>query len=211
MTDETLQSRFSHLDLARIAAEGGASSVQFREKGMVSSATRVATARSIVQELRPRGLRVLVNDRVDVAVAAGADGVHLGRDDLDTTSARSMAGNEMLVGATANSLEEALARDREPVDYIGVGPVFGTTSKRGPAPTLGLDGLTRIARAVTRPVIAIGGITAERVAEVLATGAHGVAVLSDVVCNEDPLRRMSAVREAVEEGLRHVEPGARSC
>jgi len=211
LTDETLQSRFSHLELARLAAEGGASCVQFREKGLVTTARMVATAAAMVRALRPLGLRVLVNDRVDVAVAACADGVHLGCDDLDTATARRLMGREMLIGVTANSLEEARARERDPADYIGVGPVFGTTSKREPAPALGLDGLTEIARAVTRPVIAIGGITAERVAEVLAAGAHGVAVLSDVVCNEDPVRRMAAFRDAVEEGLRHVEPGARSC
>jgi len=211
LTDETLQTRYSHLELARLAAEGGVDSVQLREKRRVSTAQLVQTAGSMLRELRPKGVRLLVNDRVDVAVAACADGVHLGREDLETVTARRLIGDERLVGATANSLEEARTRDREPVDYIGVGPVFGTTSKNDPAPTLGLDGLAEIARAVTRPVIAIGGITAERVPQILAAGAHGVAVLSDVVCNEDPARRLAAFRDAVEEGLRHVEPGAGHC
>jgi len=209
LTDESLQSRYTHLDLARIAAEGGVDIVQFREKRPTPTAKLVRTADAMVRELHPHDVRLVVNDRVDVAVAAGASGVHLGREDLDSSTARRLMGAASLVGVTANSLEEALARDGEPVDYIGVGPVFGTRSKLEPAPELGLDGLARIVRALTRPVIAIGNITAERVAEVLATGAHGVAVLSDVVCHEDPVQRLAAYRVAVEEGLRHVESGAR--
>lgn len=211
LTDETLQTRRSHLDLARLAAQGGADVVQFREKRWTTTAKLVTTAEAMLRELRPSGLLLVVNDRVDVASAVAADGVHLGREDLDTATARRLLGAKTLVGATANSLAEARARDREPIDYIGVGPIFGTNSKQGSAPALGLDGLAEIAAAVSRPLIAIGNITPDRVGEILAAGAHGVAVLSAIVCSDNPLQRLTEFRQAIVEGVRDVEPDARRC
>jgi thiamine-phosphate pyrophosphorylase len=150
------------------------------------------------EDLAGRGVRLIVNDRVDVAAAAAADGVHLGARDLDPEAARPLLGPCALIGATANDFERARVAMRGPIDYLGVGPVFGTESKQDPAPILGVDGLRRIVAAVEVPVVAIGNITPERVAEVLSTGAHGVAVLSDVSCAADPVARVAAFVAAIE-------------
>lgn len=187
LTDETLQDRFSHAELAARAARGGASVIQFREKRPWTTRCLVEAALAMRAAVCGTGALLVVNDRADVAAAAGAAGLHLGRDDLDPAIARALLGPACLLGGTANRLEEALAVAATVVDYIGVGPVFGTRSKTSPAPPLGLDGLERIVAAVfPRPVIAIGNITAERVAEVMDAGADGIAVLSAVVCAGDP-------------------------
>jgi thiamine-phosphate pyrophosphorylase len=198
ITDETVQSSFSHAELAVLAADGGADTVQFREKRAWSTVELVRVARLIRERLAGRGVRLIVNDRVDVAAAAAADGVHLGPTDLDPLSARRLLGPRALIGATANDLARAGVAARGPVAYLGVGPVFGTGSKRDPAPTLGVDGLRRIVAAVEVPVVAIGNITPERVAEVLSTGAHGVAVLSDVSCAADPAARVAVFAAAIQ-------------
>jgi len=158
----------------------------------------VETARSITEQLAGFDTALVIDDRVDVAVAVGAEGLHLGRDDLEAEVARQVLGEVVLIGRTANNLEEALRVARSPVDYLGVGPVFGTRSKADPAPVLGPEGLAEIVEAVDRPVIAIGNITAERVAEVLSTGAHGIAVLSAVVCDSDPASATRRLRQAID-------------
>jgi thiamine biosynthesis protein ThiS len=135
---------------------------------------------------------------VVVAAASGADGVHLGRDDLGLERARRLLGGAALIGATANSLEEAREKFRLPIDYLGVGPVFGTCSKAEPAPRLGLEGLHAIARESKVPVIAIGNIGVREVAEVIGAGAHGVAVLSGIVCAESPAEAASAYRASLD-------------
>jgi len=209
LTDATLQARFTHLELALLAADGGADAVQFREKRDRTTAWQVETVRALVEALRPRGLRVIVNDRVDVAVAAGADGAHVGRDDLGVEAARRLLPEPAILGATANSLAEARARSSERIDYLGVGPVFGTRSKPDPAAPLGLNRLAEIVRSVEVPVIAIGNITPDNVAAVLAAGAFGVAVLSDVVLHADPARRVAELRRSIEEVVEGERPSAR--
>jgi hydroxymethylpyrimidine kinase/phosphomethylpyrimidine kinase/thiamine-phosphate diphosphorylase len=187
--------------LAGLAAEEGADAVQVRDKGGSTTAQRVAAVRAALAAARPRGVRVLVNDRVDVAAEAGADGVHLGRHDLTPEVARRILGEGAVVGGTANSLEEAVAWRGRPVDYLGVGPVFGTETKADPAPPLGLPGLAAVVRAVhPLPVIAIGNVTPERVGEILAAGAHGVAVSGAVARAADPRAAVRALRRAVEAG-----------
>ncbi len=168
--------------LGLAAARGGAGVVQYREKRPLPTNTLVERARGL------RGAELIVNDRVDVAAAVGA-GVHLGRGDLQPEVARRLLGERALIGATANSLEQAqqvIARSGASLDYLGVGPVYGTRSKANPAPRMGLDRLAAIVEAVPLPVIAIGSIDAKRLPEVLATGAHGVAVLSAVCAATDP-------------------------
>jgi thiamine-phosphate pyrophosphorylase len=202
ITDETVQSRFSHVEIAALAADGGADTVQFREKREWPTAEAVRVARLMRERLAERGVRLIVNDRVDVAAAGGAAGVHLGPEDLDPEWARRLLGPRALIGATANDLDRARLAVRGPIDYLGVGPVFGTESKRAPAPTLGVDGLRRIVAAVEVPVVAIGNITPERVAEVLAAGAQGVAVLSDVLRAPDPAARVAEFVKAIERASR---------
>jgi len=199
ITDETVQRRFSHEELAVAAVAGGADVVQYREKRALPCTVRTATARRIVAAIGP--VHCVVNDNVDIAREAGAWGVHLGPDDVSTVEARRSWPAARCVGATANDLARAVRLAAEGVDYIGVGPVFATTSKARPAPVLGLSGLEQIADAVDRPVIAIGGIDAENVGEVLAAGAWGVAVLSAIVAHADPRAAAARLRERIERSI----------
>jgi thiamine-phosphate pyrophosphorylase len=198
ITDATLQDRFSHVELARLVAGGGADTVQFREKRPWPTRTLVETAVAMRRALEGVGVKLVVDDRVDVALAAGVPAVHLGRDDLDVATARRVLGPDALIGGTANSLAEALGVAATDVDYLGVGPIFGTRSKASPAPPLGLDTLRAIVQAVSKPVIAIGRVTADRVGDVLEAGAYGVAVISAIVCQPDPAAAARAFREAID-------------
>jgi len=201
ITDETLQSDFSHVTLARLAAEGGADRIQYREKRPRSTRELVETARAMNEQAILGGAGLVINDRVDVAVAVGAGAVHLGRHDLDPGVARRILGAEVLIGRTANSLEEAIRVASGPVDYLGVGPVFGTHSKAAPPAELGLEGLRSIVEAVELPVIAIGNITEERVPLVMTAGVHGIAVLSAIVCAPDPLSETRRFRKSVDHAV----------
>jgi thiamine-phosphate pyrophosphorylase len=166
--------------------------VQVRAK-RASDREVVAWTRGLVAELTLRGTKVIVNDRLDLALAAGADGVHLGRDDLSVADARKLAPVGFLVGATCRGPEHAIAARADGADYAGVGPVHATSTKDGLPEPLGLDVLAAAAREI--PAIAIGGITAARVRDVMAAGAHGVAVVAAVWMDPDP---PGAAREIAE-------------
>ncbi|HEY1282531.1 MAG TPA: thiamine phosphate synthase [Acidimicrobiales bacterium] len=185
--------------LARAALEGGAPVIQVRTKGVTDRAAGELAA-EVAELCAAHGALCVVNDRVDLALAAGAGGVHLGADDLPVAAARRIAPPEMLLGGTARNPETATRLAADGASYLGVGPVYGTTSKDGlPAP-IGLDGLRAVATAADAagvPVIAIAGITAERVPEVLAAGAHGVAVIGAVAAADDPRRATEALVAAI--------------
>ncbi len=202
VTDESIQSRHSHASLARCALAGGADCVQFREKRRRATAALVRLAGTIASACRDAGALGVVNDRVDVAIAAGAAAVHLGREDLPVDVARRLLGERALIGGTANSFAEAEGVWAADVDYLGVGPVYGTASKADPAPPLGLALLRRIAAACPKPVIAIGGIRAESIGAVIAAGVHGVAVLSAVAGADDPESATRRCRDALDAALR---------
>lgn len=197
LTNEELQQRWTHLDLARMAAAGGAQVVQYRDKRSLPAAQRVAVAREL-REALPRRVQLIVDDHAAVARDAGADGAHLGWDDLPHREARQILGEKGLLGGTANSLEAARRCFELPLDYIGVGPVFGTGSKAKAAPALGLELVARIVRESPLPVIAIGDIRPEDVEMVLRTGAWGIAVLSGVVLAASPQEATARYAEALE-------------
>lgn len=155
----------------------------------------VLWTRRLVAALGSRGTRVLVNDRLDLALAAGAHGVHLGQDDLTVADARRLAPAGFLVGATCRGPEHAVAARADGADYAGVGPVHPTSTKEGLPDPLGLDLLAATAREI--PAIAIGGITADRVRDVMAAGAHGVAVVAAVWKNPDPPLAAREIAELV--------------
>lgn len=207
ITDEVLQQRFGHVELARLALLGGADVVQYREKRPRSLEEHLRIVKAIVRDARGAGASVIVNDHPHVAVAAEADGVHLGRGDMEPEAARRVVGSARLIGGTANSYEQALRVAARGVDYLGVGPVYGTVSKTRPAPRMGLETLHRICRAVACPVVAVGGIGADRVREVLEAGVHGVAVLSAVALNRDPERATRDLRSAMAGGKSEVRVG----
>jgi thiamine-phosphate pyrophosphorylase len=172
-------------DVALAAVSGGATAVQLRQKGGATRAF-VEEARALVAALRPHGVPVIVNDRVDVALAADADGVHVGQDDMSPEDARRILGPELLVGLSVTSLQEARAVNAAVVDYVGIGPVFATASKSDAAPPLGIEGMAQLCRALRLPAVAIGGINHRNAAQVLATGVQGIAVVSALCAAENP-------------------------
>lgn len=202
VTDATLQTRFSHGELARLAMAGGADCVQFREKRAWTTRELVAAARDVVEACADAGALAVIDDRADVALEVGASAVHLGRHDLDPATARRILGATGIVGGTANSYAQAEQVSRMDVDYLGVGPVYGTRSKADPAPAMGLDTLARIARDCPKPVIAIGGIGPDGIADIVRAGAHGVAVLSHIATADRPDAATRDCAEALREALR---------
>jgi thiamine-phosphate pyrophosphorylase len=202
LTDFHFQQRFSHAELAARAAAGGADVIQFRQKHG-STRDLLATLRPTVAACRAAGVTCLVDDRLDLMLATDADGVHLGALDLPIADARAaldrMGGRPRVVGATVTTAEEARAAEGAGADYLGFGPVFATGSKDSPAKVKGLRGLEEAARAVDIPVIAIAGITVERVPMCLNAGAWGVAVMTAISTARDPEAATLAFRQAIDE------------
>lgn len=196
LTDTELQQRFSHLELAEQAIAGGAEAIQFRQK-RGSTRELIETARQMQALCRRHGVRLIVNDRLDVALAAEADGVHLGQDDFPLALAREILGPEKIIGGSASTLAEARLCQAQGVDYIGLGPVYPTSSKADASPAGGLELVRRAARELGLPVIAIGGIDEVRAAAVMAAGAHGVAVISAVCCQADPAAAAAGLLRAL--------------
>ena len=198
ITDPVLSRGRTHLEIARAALEGGADAVQIRDKS--SSALNLCRSVSEIQPLaRKFGAAFLVNDRVDVALVAGADGAHVGQADLPAREARRLLPRPAVLGVSAASREEARRAEREGADYVGVGPVFPTGTKPDAGPPLGIDGLAAIARAVSIPVVAIGGITLENVGRVIEAGASGAAVVSAVVEADDVAAAARALKRRIVE------------
>lgn len=171
------------------AAQGGASALQYRAKNL-DTRTMVEQAKAIKAALRPHGVPLIVNDRVDVALAAAADGVHLGRLDMAPDDARRLIGADMILGVTVHHAHEAAAIPRGLPDYAGLGPVYATTSKDPGDPPLGPDGLRALladlrAQHPGLPASAIAGINAGNAAEVFACGIDGIAVLGALFLAED--------------------------
>ena len=174
------------------AVDGGADVVQLRNK-IADKGRLLEAARRVAAHARAHGALFIVNDHVDLAIAASADGVHLGQEDLPPAAARAIWPGSHLVGRSTHSLEQALAAVREGVDYIGVGPVFATPTKAG-RPAVGLGLLGRVRDSVDLPWFAIGGIDAGSLGEVLAAGAHRVAVVRAVCSAADPSRAAAQLR-----------------
>jgi thiamine-phosphate pyrophosphorylase len=194
LADDDPRWRWSPVEQARAACDGGASVVQLRAK-LAPDRQALAWGEAIREATRRAGARFVVNDRFDLALALEADGVHLGQQDLPPARVRAVAGAKLALGRSSHDAAELARACAEPVDYVAFGPVFGTTSKAMPHPACGLDALAAaVARAAPRPLVAIGGIDEGRIGAVLAAGAHGVAVLSAVAGAADPA---AAVRRLV--------------
>jgi len=176
------------ISVAHKLVSSGLRLVQLRAKR--SPARKIyADSRELVEQLSHLGVRVIVNDRPDIAAIAGAGGVHVGQEDLPVEEARKICGNACWVGVSTHSIEQLRAADLTSADYIAVGPVFPTLTKYNPGPVIGMDFLRR-ARALTRkPLVAIGGITVESAGEVFRAGADSVAVIRDLMAAPDPAAR----------------------
>lgn len=192
ITDARL-SVLSHAEQVLRLSRGGARLVQLREKHMDARSffREAEAALSLAREL---GVRLIINDRVDMALALGADGVHLGQDDLPPEAARRILGERAVIGFSTHNLEQAIAAARLPIDYLAIGPIFPTISKENPDPTVGLDGLRRVRDAVPQlPLVAIGGITLENALETHAAGADSLAVIGALLSDPSQIEaRMKA-------------------
>ncbi len=175
---DTRISGLSHAQQVAELCEGGAVLIQLREK-QLAPLSFYQEAVAAVSEAHQRRVRVIINDRADIALAAGADGVHLGQEDLAPEAARRIMGSEAIVGFSTHTLTQAKLAAKLPIDYLAVGPIFATSTKIDPDPVIGLEGLSRIREVIgDLPLVAIGGITRETAAQVLAAGADVVAVVS---------------------------------
>ena len=182
--DATLLNNSPHNCALELSA-AGVRLLQYRDK-TASPRDLLATSRELVSSLKPHGASLVVNDRPDIAVLAGAAGVHVGREDLDPAQARAVVGQEMWIGASTHNLEQFRQAAEASADYIAVGPIFATTSKANPDPVVGLELIRQVRHLTEKPIVAIGGITLERVASVIEAGADSVAVIRDVVCSAAP-------------------------
>jgi thiamine-phosphate pyrophosphorylase len=199
ITDPVLSRGRSHAEIARAALEGGADAVQLRDKS--ATAHNLGLVAREVQPLARRfGALLTVNDRVDVALLAEADGAHVGPGDLPVREARRILPRPRILGVSAGTPEEARRAVRDGADYLGAGPVFATATKPDAGPPIGVDGLAAIVAAVAPvPVVAIGGIGADNVAAVFAAGAAGAAVVSAVVAAEDVAAAARALKRRIVE------------
>ncbi len=197
VTDSALCGERGVLAVVEAAVRGGARVVQLREKTLAVRAF-VERARALKALLQPLGVPLIVNDRLDVALACGADGVHVGQEDLSPRDLRRWL-PDGLIGLSIEGLEQLDAAERLPVDYYGVSPVFATATKTDAAPALGLDGLRALRARTTRPLVAIGGIGEHNAAAVVAAGADALAVVSALCAAPDPeqaARRLCAAMES---------------
>lgn len=189
--------RFSYVDGARMALEGGCRWIQLRMKDATDDEVREAAA--VVQPLcREHDAVFLLDDRVELAKELKADGVHLGRNDMPVSEARRVLGEEFIIGGTANTFEDVERLWREGADYIGCGPFRFTTTKANLSPVLGLDGyrdiITRMdAAGIDLPVVAIGGILRDDIPAVMSTGVHGIALSGAVLDAENPVEEMRRI------------------
>ncbi|MBU2648885.1 thiamine phosphate synthase [bacterium] len=193
VTDRTLSRGRSTLEVVTAAIQGGVTCVQLREKAC-STREFMDEALALKSVLLRYGIPLLINDRVDIALAVNADGVHLGQSDMRIADARRILRPTMIVGISVESVADAIQAEAEGADYIGISPVFATGTKTDTAPPLGLEGVRRIREQVKIPLVGIGGIHAGNAAEVVRHGADGIAVVSAIVSAENPTLAAAELR-----------------
>lgn len=196
VTDRGLARGRSLVEIVEAALRGGVTCVQLREK-TCTTAEFIDQALAVRDLLDRHGVPLIINDRIDVALAVEADGVHLGQSDMPCRLARKILPPDMIIGVSAESSADALAAKRDGADYIGVSPIYATPTKTDTAPPLGLAGLKDIRALVDLPLVGIGGLNAANAAEAIAHGADGAAVVSEIVAATDPERAARNLAEAV--------------
>jgi thiamine-phosphate pyrophosphorylase len=179
-TQVLAQAGLAPMEMARALARAQVSLVQFRHKGVYTREI-LAQAEEVGRIVRQSGSRYIINDRADIALMLAADGVHVGQDDLPPAKVRKLIGEGMILGFSTHNEQQLRDGDREPVDYLALGPIFGTPSKQNPDPVVGTAELASLRAFTEKPLVAIGGITRANAREVLAAGASSLAVISDAV------------------------------
>ena len=187
--------RWSYLDSVRLALEGGCRWIQLRMKDATPEQIRPVAVQAL-QMCRDAGATFIIDDHVHLVAEIGADGVHLGKNDMPTDLARAFLGKDFIIGGTANTLDDVRNHWRNGVDYVGCGPFRFTTTKKGLAPVLGLGGYESIvngmkSESIDIPIVAIGGITAEDIPSIMATGVSGIALSGTVLSARDPSSEMA--------------------
>ncbi|MGD8962782.1 MAG: thiamine phosphate synthase [Desulfobacterales bacterium] len=198
VTDRGLARGRSTFEIVTAAVNGGASVVQLREKEC-STLEFIERAQSIKAFLKTRNIPLIINDRIDVAQAVAADGVHLGQTDMPLETAKGILGDTMIIGISAECLEDAIVAEKGGADYLGISPIYATPTKTDTAPALGLEGLRKIRKAVRLPLVGIGGLNRDNAAEVVRNGADGVAVVSAIVAADDPEAAARELKQVIKE------------
>ena len=199
VTDEALSTGLSHTEIAKRAVAGGADVIQLRDKDM-EGRKLLEHARAIRYITRRAGRLFIVNDRLDIALASGADGIHLGQEDMPLADARSISPKGFLIGVTVHDVEEAVEAEKGGADYVGLSPVFATDSKNDAGSACGPDMLKAVKMAVSIPVVAIGGIGPGNARDVLEAGADGLAIISAVVSQPDVKAAAQHLKAMIEAG-----------
>ncbi len=202
ITDEAIAGGLSHEEIARRAIAGGADVIQLRDK-VCGCRELCRIGRALRTITMKTGTLFIVNDRLDVTLACGADGVHLGQNDILVGVARQIAPPGFIIGVSVGTVDEAVRAEEEGADYLAISPVFSTASKNDAGPGRGLDVVREIRRSVSVPVIAIGGINLDNVREVIAAGADGVAVISAVVGSRDIIATARELSKRISETKRN--------
>ena len=198
VTDRGLAGGRSTLEIVKAAVQGGVTCVQLREKDC-STLNFIEQAFTIKDLLKARDVPLIINDRVDVALAIEADGVHLGQTDMPLDIAKKIIGDSMILGISAESLEDAIEAEKGGADYLGVSPIYATPTKTDTAPPLGLEGLRAIRAAVRLPLVGIGGLNRDNSAAVIENGGDGVAVVSAIVAAGDPAAAAAEIKQIIDE------------
>lgn len=197
VTDRSLSRGRALVEIVREAVAGGVTCVQLREKDCTTRKF-LHEACLLVELLKPLNVPLIINDRVDIALAAGADGVHLGQKDMPIGYARQLGPPEWIIGVSAESIEDAIRAEGDGADYIGISPVFKTLTKTDTSAPLGLEGIRLIRSAVHVPLVAIGGIYSGNAREVICAGADGLAVVSAIVAANSPREAAAAIRNEID-------------
>ena len=196
VTDRLLARNRSIEETVVEAIKGGVTVVQLREKELTTREF-LHQAFALKELTDSLSTPLIVNDRLDIALACGAAGVHLGQDDMECVVARRIGGTSLIIGVSVSTLSEALQAEREGADYLGISPVFSTATKTDAPPPIGLEGLNRIRREVRLPLVGIGGINTSNAADVVRAGANGVAVVSAIMASSDPCLAARELRSAL--------------
>jgi thiamine-phosphate pyrophosphorylase len=180
---QTAKHGHDSMEVARALLAAGAEWLQLRHKGPYTRAD-YELAVELGRLAHKAGVKYVINDRVDIALMAGADGVHVGQDDLPPGEVRKIAGDRLFIGYSTHNEAQFVGGDREPVDYLALGPLFATVSKQNPDPVVGVEELARLRRLSSKPLVAIGGITRKNAAEAFGAGADSVAIISDYLAGD---------------------------
>ena len=200
VTDRALAGGREIEDIVRESVEGGAMMVQLREKD-IDTRDFIELALRLKKVLAPYGVPLIINDRVDVALASDADGVHIGQSDMPYSMARRLLGHDRIIGLSVENFSQIEEANSLDVDYIGVSPVFATPTKTDTAAPFGLEGLRRAVEMSVHPTVAIGGMNASTAADVISTGTDGIAVVSAIVCAASPRKASEELLEIISKAL----------